>query len=72
MQGIKGSTSRRINKLDGGNSRVWQAESYDRIIRDEAEWEEKYKYIMNNSVKAKLAEKPGDYRWLITIPDTRY
>ncbi len=72
MQGIKGSTSRRINKLNGDSGKIWQAESYDRIMRDEAEWEEKYNYILNNSVKAELAERPEDYRWLITIPDARY
>ena len=72
MQGIKGSTSRRINKLSGNSGRVWQAESFDRMIRDEAEWEEKYNYILNNSIKAELAERPEEYRWVITIPDARY
>ncbi len=56
MQGIKGSTAHRINGLRGRKGAVWQDESYDRIIRDEAEFEEKWKYICENAARAGLAE----------------
>jgi hypothetical protein len=36
----------------------------DRIVRDEVEFLEKWQYIMNNPVKAELAERPEEYPWL--------
>ncbi len=56
MQGIKGATAHRINGLRGRKGAVWQDESYDRIIRDEAEFEEKWKYICDNAARASLGE----------------
>lgn len=57
--------------------KVWQNESYDRVIRNEDEFLEKLKYIANNptrlltlecsdggQVKANLARQYEDYRWL--------
>ena len=42
---------------------MWQHESFDRIVRDDAEYEEKWNYIANNAVKKQLAEQPEGYRW---------
>jgi putative transposase len=39
-------------------------ESYDRIVRDEAEFLEKWNYIRNNPIKAGLADLPENYAWL--------
>lgn len=50
--------------MTGQRGSVWLDESYDRIIRDEVEWLEKLAYIVSNPVKAGLAERPEDYRWL--------
>src|SRR5690349_19191083 len=41
LQGIKGTSSRRINQLLNTTGPVWQAESFDRIIRSEKEYLEK-------------------------------
>ncbi len=65
LQPIKSSTSHRINRLLGRKGAVWLAESYDRIVRNEMEWKEKYDYIKNNAVKSGLVEKPEDYPWLL-------
>jgi hypothetical protein len=43
---------------------LWQDESYDPIVRDEAEFLEKWQYIRNNPLKASLADKPENYTWL--------
>ncbi len=62
---IKGYSARTINKLLGSSGSVRQRESFDRIVRNEEEWREKYEYIRNNAVKAGLCEKPEDYPWLL-------
>ena len=39
----------------------WQDESFDHLIRNEADWEDKFNYIHNNPVKANLVEKAPEY-----------
>ncbi|MBI3794286.1 MAG: transposase [Nitrospinae bacterium] len=65
MKTLKGVAARKINKHDGVSKTIWQKESFDRIIRSEKEWLEKYDYIRNNAVKAGLVERPEDYPWLM-------
>ncbi|MBI3580981.1 MAG: transposase [Nitrospinae bacterium] len=65
LRPIKGASSRGINLFLGRRGPVWQKESFDRIIRNEREWREKYDYICNNPVKNGLAEKPNEYPWLV-------
>jgi REP element-mobilizing transposase RayT len=65
MKGIKGVSSRRINQLLGTAGQVWQQESYDRIIRDENELEEKMQYIWENPIKAGLTECPEQYEFIV-------
>ncbi|MEM6256833.1 MAG: transposase [Planctomycetota bacterium] len=61
MKGIKGVTARLINELRDTSGRIWLSESYDRIIRDEAEAIEKQNYIIQNPVRAGMAERWQDY-----------
>ena len=65
MRAVKGVAARKINEMKKGTGEIWQKESFDRIMRDEDEWREKYEYIRNNAVKAGLAESPRDYPWLL-------
>jgi REP element-mobilizing transposase RayT len=65
MKGIKGVSARRINQLLGTTGSVWQEESYDRIVRDEQELQEKVEYMYNNPVKAGLVQNPEDYRFFV-------
>ena len=51
-------------KKRGKTGKLWMDERYDRIVRDEAEFLEKWSYIRNNPVKAGLATNPEDYPWL--------
>ena len=43
---------------------LWLDESFDHIIRQEIEWEEKIAYIRNNPVNRELVDRAHDYRWL--------
>jgi putative transposase len=61
MKGIKGPSARRINILRGASGSVWQDESFDRIIRDQNEFQEKVKYMFNNPVKSGLTDDPWNY-----------
>jgi hypothetical protein len=40
---------------------VWEQERYDRVIRDEPEFLEKWQYIRNNPLKQGLASAAEDY-----------
>jgi len=64
LQSIKGFTALEINKVRGAKGAIWQAESYDRIIRDYDEYLEKWQYIRNNPVKTGLSESPEEYPFL--------
>ena len=47
----KSFTANRLQREHRRVGAVWQQESFDRIVRDEAEWLEKIRYIMNNPLK---------------------
>ena len=64
LHSVKSYTSHRINARRGRSGCVWQDETYDRIIRDEDEFEEKWQYNRTNPVKAGLVAQPEEYPWL--------
>jgi putative transposase len=64
LHSVKSFTSHRIMKLRGLQGSLWQDESYDRIVRDEGEFLEKWNYIRNNPVKAGLVDLLENYAWL--------
>ena len=64
LQGIKGFSSREINRARGTKGALWQDESFDRIIRDYDEYLEKWHYIRSNPVKAGLCQAPEEYPFL--------
>jgi putative transposase len=61
LHSIKSFTSQEINKLINRQGPLWLDESYDRIIRDQNEFLEKWNYIRNNPVKKELSENPEDW-----------
>ena len=68
LQGIfhslKRFTAARANEvLNRTGNRFWQPESYDHIIRDEAEWHRIMNYILMNPVKAGLVDDWRDWPW---------
>ena len=42
---------------------IFQSESFDRIIRDNEELQEKMNYILNNPVKKELCKNGYEYKW---------
>ena len=59
MQSLKRYTARQANQLLGREGDFWQHESYDHVVRDNAEFERIVYYVLNNPTKAGLKS-----RWL--------
>jgi hypothetical protein len=48
-------------------------ESFDHVIRNEAELKERIRYSHHNPVKDGLANQPLEYKWLLVhFPDSRH
>ncbi len=65
---IKGASAHLINRELGRAERVWQEESFDRVLRTSEKLDEKIAYILNNPVRKGLAQSPEEYRWLWAAP----
>src|SRR5436190_11311728 len=69
MQSLKRFTSREGNRILGRTGqRFWQDESYDRLDRNDAEFERVGHYIEMNPVKAGLAATPEEFPWSSARP----
>ena len=64
MNGIKGASAHRINKLLKRRGSVWQDESFDHVMRQHEAVERKVDYICNNPVRKGLVSSEDDYPWL--------
>ena len=64
IHSVKRFSTHEINRQRSAKGSLWQDERYDRIVRDEDEFLEKWNYIRNNPVKAELAKRPEEYPWL--------
>jgi thiamine-phosphate pyrophosphorylase len=60
-KGMKGACTRLLNLHWRSSGIVWQNESWDRIMRDQAEFDEKLAYMLNNAVKRELVDDPWEY-----------
>ena len=69
LKGIKGVSARLLNRHRNTTGRVWQDESWDRIIRDVAEFDEKLQYMVDNAVKAGLVTEGSQYDGWYFNPD---
>lgn len=56
LHSVKSFSAQKINKQRKESGSLWQAESFDRIVRDEEEFLEKWQYIRNNPIKIDLAQ----------------
>jgi len=61
LKGLKGTTAGAINLLRNNRGTVFQDESYDRIVRNDAEFDEKLAYMFNNPLKEGLCSDPWEY-----------
>jgi putative transposase len=69
IQSVKSFSGHQINRRRDRRGSLWQDERYDRIVRDEAEFLEKWQDIMNNPLKKELVQKWEDYPWLFIKND---
>ena len=66
LHSIKSFTAKEIGRLRGREGRVWQPEYFDRIIRTESDFNEKWTYVVTNAERAGLGDQ---YRWIWVEPD---
>ena len=69
IHSVKSFSVHQINRLRARRGPLWQDERYDRIVRDEAEFLEKWQYIMHNPLKQELVHRWEDYPWLFMKND---
>lgn len=67
LHSLKSFTANAINKVEGsaGNA-VWEKESFDRMIRSEADLQEKFGYVLRNPWDAGVVKADEDYAWVWT------
>ena len=73
VEKAKGKTGREIIRNTGERFSPFYGESYDRILRDPAELEDKWNAILGSPVAAELVEEPEEYEGLyvaLAAPDT--
>lgn len=63
MHSLKRYTAQQANRILGRDGAFWQAETYDHVVRDEAERGRVVEYVLNNPVKAGLVERWQDWEW---------
>ncbi|HXZ32230.1 MAG TPA: transposase [Terriglobales bacterium] len=63
MDRIKGASAHLINRELGRNGRVWQTESFDRVLRASEKLEEKIAYLLENPIRKGLVREWKDYQW---------
>ena len=68
LHSIKSFTAHEINKLEKTTGQVWENESFDRMIRGDADLEEKFHYICRNPWDSGVVPITENYPWLWT-PD---
>jgi alanine--tRNA ligase len=63
LHSIKSFTANQIQRRCGWTGSVWMDEHFDRMVRDEAEFLEKWNYIAQNAVRKTLAAASEEYKW---------
>jgi len=63
MHSLKRYTARQANQLLGRQGAFWHHESYDHVVRDEAEFRRIIEYVINNPVSAGLVSHWEDWEW---------
>jgi hypothetical protein len=72
VEGAKRKAGAQIVKDTAERLPPFYAESFDRIIRDRVEFEERWMLICNAPVRAELATSPDSYShlWMVDVPET--
>jgi len=64
MDSLKGASAHRINKVLDRKGKVWQTESFDRVLRSSESLDAKVQYVLENPVRRGLVDSWNDYPWL--------
>jgi len=56
-------TSKRVNQHLGGHGRLWQEEFFDRVLRSNDSYNQKWHYVMENPARAGLISSAEDWPW---------
>jgi REP element-mobilizing transposase RayT len=62
-KGMKGVSARLVNQSRRVNGYLWQDESWDRIMRNQDELDEKLQYMLDNPVRKGLISDGWLYPW---------
>jgi putative transposase len=68
MDAVKGASAHKVNKVLGRRGRLWQAESFDHVLRSSENLDAKVGYVLDNPVRAGLVGTWSEYRWLWRKP----
>ena len=68
MDAVKGASAHKINKILERKGRVWQAESFDHVLRSSESLDAKISYLLDNPVRAGFVDRWQNYRWLWKKP----
>jgi len=63
MHSLKSWLAHRINEMVGRRGRIWQEETYDHVIRNKEDYEEKAAYILDNPRRKGLIKNPVNWPW---------
>ncbi|MGA9390198.1 MAG: transposase [Candidatus Sulfotelmatobacter sp.] len=68
MNAIKGASAHGINTTLCRSGRVWQAESFDHVLRSSENLDAKIVYLLENPIRAGVVGEWADYPWLWKKP----
>jgi REP-associated tyrosine transposase len=64
MDAVKGASAHKINKILGRKGQVWQAESFDHVLRSSESLDTKIAYVLENPVRRGLVNVWSEYPWI--------
>ena len=71
LNGIKGASAHKVNKVLDRKGKLWQEESFDHVLRSSESLDQKVEYVRQNPVRRGLVSSPGEYPWLWVAPRFR-
>jgi len=69
LHSIKSFTAHEINKIENSIGEVWERESFDRLIRSDSDFVEKFDYITRNPWNSNIVGPNENYPWIWTSND---
>lgn len=67
LQSLKAYTAVKANGILSRSGQFWQHESYDHVVRSDAELKRIIQYVAYNPVKAGLCKRWQDWRWIYVV-----